>query len=368
VIRNASTSRLLALLVLLVACGGALGDGPLTTPPPPFPGAQRVFSASLAKWQIKIAEWLYLGGKGLKRVADYVASTPGTPKVRVYKLKGDPRPGPAELHRFYVDWAETAGFHLLVEVRLGQPPIDPMLDDSNRPYKPKPERKPYAWEQEEYAWVDAFHRPGPDGGVFISVWVNNRHVWIWKPGHCAVAPVVGEWLGLPKVPTDMTPPDVAEVYPPPLDFPPVGDTDYYVRAQAGKWEIDSLCRDLQARATARPRRSPVEALLTVAPATFAPVKHAWLVTFRDVPEKREQSVLPWTEWAERRGWVPMTIPDIGYANLRGWYGAGAEGGAMAVFDVEDTTSVLVFDGPPNLFVLLAVMGSLRGPEAPGDKH
>lgn len=327
-----------------------------------------MFSASVTRWQIKIAERLYLSGKGLKRVADYVASTPGTPKVRVYKLKGDPRPGPEELHRFYVDWAERAGYHLLVEVRLGRPPVDPMLDDSNRPYKPKLEREPYPWEEEDYAWVDAFHRPGSDGGIFISVWVNNRHVWVWKPGHCPVAPVVGEWLGLPEVPADMTPPDEVEAYPPPLDFPAVGDTDYFIRAQVGKWEIDSLCKDLQARAAAGPTQSPLEALFTVAPATFLPVRHAWLVTFRDLPDKRERSVQPWTKWAERRGWARMTIPDIGHANLRGWYGAGRNGGAMAVFDVRDTTTVLVFDGPPNLFALFPVMESLRALEAPGDSR
>ncbi len=357
-------SGLLCAVALAAAAsaGWAAEEAIGPDPPPTYPKTKRVFSATPSRGEIKLLQYLFVRGKGLRRIIKYVASTPGQPRVQVFKYREEPAPTPEQVHAFYTEWARQAGFRPLVAVRMGRPPIDPMLDDWDRPYRPEPERPPAPWEEEEYTWVDAFHRPGDAGGVFISVWTKFQHVWVWKPGHCPVAPILGEWLGLPRVEADMTPPAEVLPFPEPPGFPPVAETGFYVRAQVGKWEIDSLSRDLQARVLSKQeRRGPLDALFSVAPATFGPVRHAWLVNFRDFPPAREACVQPWVEWATRRGWAPLPITASGPARVRAWYSPGATGGAMVLFDVRDTTNVLVFDGPPNLIALLPVLDQFQQP-------
>jgi hypothetical protein len=364
-----SLGRVLCCLALALAAGRALCEEPATPEqrPPTYPDTKRVFSATPSSCEIKILKYLFLRGKGLKRIVSYVASTPGTAKVQIFKHRAKPTPGPAEVHAFYTDWAEKAGYRLIVEVRMGRPPRDWRIDDTDRPYKekPKPPRPP--WEEEEYIWVDAFHRPGVDGGVFISVWTEFQHIWVWKPGHCPVAPILGEWLGLPRVKADMTPPTEVLPFPEPLDFPPLADDSYYIRTQVGKWEIDSLSRDLQARSALGKDKTALEILFSVAPTAFAPVQHMWLTTFRDLPAEREASVAPWADWATRRGWARIPITGTAEANVRAWYGTGPKAGAMVVFDVKETSNVMVFDGAPNLLALMPMMTSFERKPVPAPR-
>jgi hypothetical protein len=358
--RRGRPALALSLLLALAGAGLCQTGTATTTEPPTFPHAKRVFSMKPGRREISLFKYIFLHGKGLKRIVNYIASVPGQTRVRVYKFKSKPPPSPIEVHEYYSEWAKKAGYHLLVEVRLGGPLVDPMKDDWDRPYKPPPPGPPLPWEGEDPAWVDGYYRPGPDGGIFLSVWTKFQHIWVWKPGHCPVAPALGEWLGLPRVTPDMTPPTEVVLFPEAPGFPPMAEDQFYIRIELGKWELTSLCADLQARASLTERKKPVEALFSVAPITFAPVRHVWLVTFRDLPEKRAEDVLPWVAWAEARGWGRLPIAEAGEANVRGWFGSGPDGGALAMFDVKDTTSVLVFDGSPNLLALLPVLSSLKG--------
>lgn len=350
--RITALPRIAILLLLLAGAACATPEEP-----PPFPNTDRNLSVTPRGWMVDVLGWLYVDGRGTRRIVEYLADQPGDIKIRVYKYRAKPRPEPEEVHRFYTEWAKRAGYRLMVEVRLGRTPPDWRFDDSNRPYKPKPPklvpRRP--WEREERAWVDAFHRPGPDGGVLVSVWTQFRHVWVWKPGECCIGPVLGEYLGLPRTSLESSPPTATSPWSEPLDFPVVPEDQAYVRVEAGKEELDAACHDLSARTAQLSERTPLEAFLAASPQAFEPVKHAWVVTFRDEPEARARMTEPWAAWAEARGWMKMPLPPTQSVPVRAWVGGGPKGGALVMFDVEWSTVVLVFDGTPNLFALMPLL-------------
>ena len=347
--------------------------------PPAYPEAERMLSATVRSWHIGLVQFLFVDDVRLRRVVDYLADLPGAPpKLRVYKGPKVPETAPKLVQEFYNDWARNAGYRLVVDVRLGVEPdgargtppkttlsATPPANDTWPPV-PLHTKRPFSdkapWELEDYAWVSVYYRPGEDGGAFVSVWVSGTHVWVFKPGHIAIGPVLAEFLDLPNVPHDEAPPATVPPEPPasPLPgMPVVGDTGFFVRAELGKWEIDSLVRDVGAGAKRSSLVSPLVAMLAAGPELFAPVRHAWVFTFRGHPDYREDCMAPWAQWMADADWRELMHGTYGGVPIRIWYGAGPEGGAVAMFDVEQSSSVLICEGAPNLFALLPVLGTLQ---------
>lgn len=331
--------------------------------PPVFADAKKLISTRVKDWYVDVFGRLFISDRGARRIVRYLEGLPGDIRLQVYKLRGDPKPPPEEVHAFYGAWAGREGYRLLVSVRFGQPDPDPWLDDRDRPRQP-PKRLTALQRKlldEDYTWVDAYHRPGHDGGVFVTVWTSGKLVYVWKPGHIPVAPVLGEWLGLPGVGTDMTPPESVEPWYELPGLPAVGETAFFVRAEVGRWELESVTRDLAARTQVRAPKSPLEAFFSVSPDVLGAVRHAWVYSFRTEPEDREQVAEPWIAWAEGRGFMKLAEGNFGGTPVRAWYRGGDDGGALVVFHVEDTANVLVVDGGPNVLALLPVLGKLVQP-------
>jgi hypothetical protein len=353
--------------VWVLAVGAAVAQAADEPAPPIFPATHKILSTSVQRWHIAVFGTLFVEDRGVRRIMNYVRDLPGMMKARVYKLHGKPfPPGPEEIHAYYTDWAKQAGYHPLVEVRLGNPPPDPMFDDRDRPHR-RPERNPgprSPRDLEVYTWVDAFYRPGDDGGVFITVWTENKLIYLWKPGHTPVGPVLGEWLGFPAAPVDASPPKTVDPWPDNPSPPDTGPGGFFVRAKLRRWEIESVTRDMEARVKEGGEpHGPIEAIFSVGSQLFAPVRHAWVWSFRPTPEEAATVADPWIRWAVAQDWKPLATGGWAEMPTRIWYKAGADGGALVLFRVKDTLQVLVFDGGPNLLALLPVMDHLTGPRA-----
>lgn len=371
---------LAATMAILTVVPARTAETPM---PPTYPKGRRLVSADARDWQIDIVRALFIPDAGARRIVRYIQDLGGeNPKLRAFRVSRNAWQAPREIHRFYASWAASSGFHPLVEVRLGTPPGVHYGDPIDRyprptPYHPRmwPPAVPHTsppfsfgrppkWEREDYAWLTAFYRPGDDGGVLVTVWVRGVHIWVWRPGHCPVGPILSEWLGLRWAPTDTAPPaSVAPPDPPPPGMPVPGDTDYLVRAELTKWELDAVARDLQARAKQGPVRTPLDAFFTVIPQVVQPVSQAWITTYRGPAARRASLLKPWLDWMDEAKWALLHQGTYDAVPVRIWSQGGPNGGAVAVFDVDDTTTVLALRGGVNLLAMMPVMATMKQADA-----
>ncbi|HQK93925.1 MAG TPA: hypothetical protein PLD23_10495 [Armatimonadota bacterium] len=373
-----------AVLVLAMVILGALPARPEESlVPPTYPKGRRLVSADARDWQIDIVRALFIPDAGARRIVRYIQDLGGeNPKLRAFRVSRNAWQAPREIHGFYASWASRNGFHPLIEVRLGTPPGVRYGDPIDRYPRPTPYHprlwppaipntsppfsfaRPPKWEREDYAWLTAFYRPGDDGGVLVIVWVRGVHIWVWRPGHCPVGPILSEWLGLRWAPTETAPPEkVALPDRPPPGMPVPGDTDYLVRAELTKWELDAVAHDLQARAKQGPVRTPLDAFFTVIPQVVQPVSQAWVTTYRGPAARRASLLKPWVDWLSRSNWPLLHQGTYDAVPVRIWSQGGPNGGAVATFDVDDTTTVLALRGGVNLLAMMPVMATMRQADA-----
>lgn len=371
----------LVCTVAIVVALPAWSEGSLL--PPTYPKGRRLVSADARDWQIDVVRALFIPDAGARRIVRYIQGLGGEePKLRAFRVSRNAWQAPREIHGFYASWAASNGFHPLIEVRLGTPPGVHYGDPIDRYPRPTPHRpqlwppavpntsppfsfgRPPKWEREDYAWLSAFYRPGDDGGVLVTVWVRGVHVWVWRPGHCPVGPILSEWLGLRWAPTETAPPEkIVLPDPPPPGMPVPGDTDYLVRAELTKWELDAVARDLQARAKQVPVNTPLDAFFTVIPQVVQPVSQAWITTYRGPATRRASLLEPWTEWLDGAQWPLLHQGTYEAVPVRIWSRGGEDGGAVATFDVDDTTTVLALRGGVNLLAMMPVMATMKQADA-----
>ncbi len=324
-------------------------------PPPLWPGSDKRLSVNVGKWMLPIVK-RWLPNDGVARIVRYVEQMPGDVKARFLKLNGFPKPSPEDVAAFYQEWAERAGYRLVVELRGGEPPPPNWPESNHRPHLDPGLKVDY--DPETYYWADAYHRPSSEGGVFLWVWVNHRIYWIWAEGYIPIGPVLGEFLGLPRVPVDMTPP---QSVPPMESLHDEGPCDsFFVRTRLGSYEIGRVAQDLSLRVERAEEPGPMETLFAVSPALLAPVRAAAAYTYDGTMVERQARIDRWLECVDTKGWPKLGEGHWDGADVAVWAEVGPDGGAVITLEVDDTATVVVLDGGPNLLVLLPVLGNLKG--------
>ncbi len=330
--------RLTLALVLLAAVETAWADD-RPQPPPYFPSAHKKYSGTVHGWTLRLFGGLVIGDDRIEDIVHYLEGLPGSLKVAKLELRGNPRPTPREVHEYYLGWAAENGFRLLFECRT---PERRKGDDPNRT----------VFAESELGYTDAFHLPGPTGGLLLVQAKGNDMLWMWQPGHVPVGPIASIWMGLPRVKPDMTPPEGPLPWRQRPDLPPVDAGRLYVRLEFDRWELDSLASDLHARAKPQSEDKDVEPLLkalyTAGPEMVSTVEHAWYLSFRAMPGERAEVVTPWVRWARGLGWTLVAEGHLGESDFRMWLKGGAGGGLLLVLEQETQVHLTVFDGGPDL--------------------
>lgn len=355
------------LIGVLLLPGSALCDQ--DQPPPLFPPTEKFLSLDIQRWMLPLVE-SWIPNEGVERIIRYIEEMPGDVKVKLFHTQGHPKPTPREIHDFYRQWADEAGYRLVVEVRHGDPPPPYWPEENYRPYQ-SPERW-IDYDPDEYYWVDAYHRPSPEGGVFVWVWQNHELFWFWVEGYIPIGPVLGEFLGVPRGPVDAEPPtEVAPMEEPSFELP---SRDFFVRVRLGSYEIERVAADLGLRAeeagdeaeALEVKEGVMEALLSVAPDLLEPVRAAVSYTYEGSRAEREASLTAWHLWRAERNWPKLGEGTWGRAEVAVWAASGPRGGAMIIFHIADTSTVVVLDGGPNLLALLPVLTKIsEGADAEG---
>jgi hypothetical protein len=289
--------------------------------PPLYPGAKKEYSAEIQRWQLKLLGGLVIDDDHVRHMLDYLAGLPGDLEFKRLKLRGDPRPTVEQVHEFYSGWAAQQGYHLLLEswVRGDDPGIS-----------------------------DLFHKPGRDGGALYVQVRGNRMAWLFQPGHVPVGPLAGEWMDLPTVPPDPTPPKDTPSWTQRGDLPPIDADKITVRLELDRWEIDSVTGDLARRASVEEVAAPLGTLLLAGPEMCAPVRHIWYLGFSVEPTAHAALLEPWTRWADQQGWPLLAegTTSAGQFTLR--LKPETHGGVLVTLENGQDVQVAVFDGGPKL--------------------
>ncbi len=352
-----------ALALWLIGFGLA---APATSPdserPPLYPVSEKRLSMHIKPWHIGFIVWRFLGDDRIKEIAKYVESMPGDLELKILKLRGEPKATAEEVHEYYGRWAEEHGYQLVVEVQTGDRDYDPMRDDRDRPHRP-----PWLDEAdpEEFAWIDLYHRPAPDGGIFCTVWVSDRIIYIWNAGHIPFGPIVSEWLEVPAAPVDMTPPADFTPTPPNPDLPEVDPERMGIRVVLGPGQLESITADMNARLSSEKGREFRSPSALAAPVMLGAAKRASYLVIRCEEPEVEAVAEPWVRWAQEQGWTRGPDAIVDGKQTRNWILPGSTGGVMQLtYDGEETVlfkpglKVLILEGAPNLLELLQLQARL----------
>ncbi len=183
--RHAARIGLIAIALVAMASLARCAQAEDDERPPYFPLTDKKVSGTVRRWTINLLGDLLIKDARVEDIVMYIERLPGKMKFAKLELEGNPKPTPADVHGFYLDWGAREGYRLLFE--------------SRSPERDKDDEGRSVFADDEVGYTDAFYRPGEDGGILVVQVRGNAMLWLWEAGHCPVGPIGTIWLGLPRV-------------------------------------------------------------------------------------------------------------------------------------------------------------------------
>lgn len=288
--------------------------------PPSPPQGDRRLSIDLRGPQAKLLK-LVIEDRRVDRAIKYVVDLPGTPKLRMFRMRGEVRPTAADVKDYYLGWAAQHGYQMLVE----------------------------AWNDEHSGLTGVLHKPGVEGGIFAYQVDGVDVLWLWNGGHAPIGPLLAAWFDYPTLKSESQPPEGTRPWHVRGDLPPIYNEHLDLRVEMDRWEIESIARDLEASRDQYRDHPNFPSVLAAAPEMLSTVRHIWFLTYGLEPGGERQALLAqWRQWGANLSLTSVAEGELDGTQFEFLIRSGEDGGLLLTMEDDRKAHLLVFDGGPHM--------------------